>query len=455
MQQNEQPLTSTQELQPQPNLPQTNHSKSKSSGKTKVHEIRIPYKPRPLQREVHKSLKRFNVLVCHRRFGKSVLAINELILHAVNNPNHKLAYIAPTYRQGKAIAWDYLKQYTKPLMYFGGDKNETELRIDLWNGSKIQIYGADNNDSLRGLGFHGVIMDEYAIMAPRTWTEIVRPAISDTLGWVIFIGTPMGHNQFWEVYDYALRGHKDWFGKMYRASETNVIPDDELKEAASIMTEEQYNQEFECSFTAAVSGSYYGKLMTKADNENRIGPVPVDSNVGVETWWDLGIGDSTAIWFAQRVGEEVHLIDYYENSGESLMHYADVLEDKGYAYSRHVAPHDIQARELGTGKSRLEVSQELGIMFEVAPRLEVDHGIESVRNALPYCWFDREKCKLGIDALRQYRKQWDEKNQVFKNKPLHDWCSHSADAFRYGCVHDPIDVSDWTSPIKIDTKYIV
>lgn len=455
MQQNEQPLTSTQELQPQPNLPQTDHSKSKSSGKTKVHEIRIPYKPRPLQREVHKSLKRFNVLVCHRRFGKSVLAINELILHAVNNPNHKLAYIAPTYRQGKAIAWDYLKQYTKPLMYFGGDKNETELRIDLWNGSKIQIYGADNNDSLRGLGFHGVIMDEYAIMAPRTWTEIVRPAISDTLGWVIFIGTPMGHNQFWEVYDYALRGHKDWFGKMYRASETGVIPADELEQAASIMTEEQYNQEFECSFTAAVSGSYYGKLMTKADNENRIGPVPVDSNVGVETWWDLGIGDSTAIWFAQRVGEEVHLIDYYENSGESLMHYADVLEDKGYAYSRHIAPHDIQARELGTGKSRLEVSQELGIMFEVAPRLEVDHGIESVRNALPYCWFDREKCKLGIDALRQYRKQWDEKNQVFKNKPLHDWCSHSADAFRYGCVHDPIDVSDWTSPIKIDTKYIV
>jgi phage terminase large subunit len=455
MQPKEQHLTSTQELQPQPNLQQTNHSKSKSSGKTKVHEISIPYKPRPLQKEVHKSLKRFNVLVCHRRFGKSVLAINELILHAVQNPNHKLAYIAPTYRQGKAIAWDYLKQYTKPLMYLGGDKNETELRVDLWNGSKIQIYGADNNDSLRGLGFHGVIMDEYAIMAPRTWTEIVRPAISDTLGWVIFIGTPMGHNQFWEVYDYALRDNKDWFGQMYRASETKVIPDEELKQAASIMTEEQYNQEFECSFTAAVSGSYYGKLMTKADNENRIGVVPLDENVGVETWWDLGIGDSTAIWFAQRVGEEVHLIDYYENSGESLMHYADILEDKGYAYSRHIAPHDIQARELGTGKSRLEVSQELGIMFEVAPKLEVDHGIESVRNALPYCWFDREKCKLGIDALRQYRKQWDEKNQVFKSKPLHDWCSHSSDAFRYGCVHDPIDVSDWTSPINVDTKYIV
>ena len=374
---------------------------------------------------------------------------------AANTPKKKLAYIAPTYRQGKAIAWDYLKQYTKPLMTLGGHRNETELRIDLWNESRIQIYGADHADSLRGLGFHGVVMDEYAIMAPRVWTEIIRPAISDTNGYVIFIGTPMGHNQFWEVYDYAMRGQKDWFAKLYRSSETNIIPNEELKHAASIMTDEQFNQEFECSFTAAVSGAYYGKLITKADNEKRIGTVECDDNAGVETWWDLGIGDSTAIWFAQRVGSEIHIIDYYENSGESLAHYADVLLEKDYAYERHIAPHDIQARELGTGKSRLEVANELGIDFEVAPKLEVDHGIECVRNTLPNCWFDREKCKLGLDALRQYRKQWDDKNQVFKNKPLHDWCSHAADAFRYGCVHDPVDTTQWTKPIKIDTTYIV
>jgi hypothetical protein len=265
----------------------------------------------------------------------------------------------------------------------------------------------------------------------------------------------MGHNQFWEVYDYAMRGQKDWFAKLYRSSETNIIPSEELKHAASIMTDEQFNQEFECSFTAAVSGAYYGKLITKADNEKRIGTVECDDNAGVETWWDLGIGDSTAIWFAQRVGSEIHIIDYYENSGESLAHYADVLLEKDYAYERHIAPHDIQARELGTGKSRLEVANELGIDFEVAPKLEVDHGIECVRNTLPNCWFDREKCKLGLDALRQYRKQWDDKNQVFKNKPLHDWCSHAADAFRYGCVHDPVDTTQWTKPIKIDTTYIV
>jgi hypothetical protein len=196
-------------------------------------------------------------------------------------------------------------------------------------------------------------------------------------------------------------------------------------------------------------------LITKADKEKRIGEVPLDESVGVETWWDLGIGDSTAIWFAQRVGTEIHLIDYYETSGESLAHYADILMEKDYAYSRHIAPHDIMARELGTGKSRLEVAQELGIDFEVAPKLEVDHGIESVRNTLPNCYFDRIKCKTGLDALRQYRKQWDDKNQVFKNKPLHDWCSHASDSFRYGCVHDPIDTTEWDKPINIDTKYVV
>ena len=431
-----------------------NQSQSKSNGKkTKI--LQIPYKPREYQKQVHDSLKRFNVLVCHRRFGKSVLSINELIKTAAAKPRSLCAFIAPTYRQGKAIAWEYLKYYTKPLMYLGGSRNETELRIDLFNESRIQIFGADNPDSIRGRGFDAVVLDEYAIMSPRVWTEIVRPAVSDKLGWVLFIGTPMGHNQFWEIYDFAQRGHKDWYAKLYRASDTQVIPDDELEQAQAIMTPEQYEQEFECSFTAAVSGSYYGRLITKADNENRIGVVPVDSHVGVETWWDLGIGDSTAIWFIQRVGNEIHAVDYYETSGESLAHYADVLEERGYAYSRHVAPHDIQARELGTGKSRLEVANELGIDFEVAPKLEVDHGIESVRNYLPHCYFDREKCKVGLDALRQYRKQWDDKNQVFKNKPLHDWCSHAADAFRYGCVHDPIDTTEWNKPIYVDTKYIV
>ena len=419
-------------------------------------EIQIPYEPRPLQEKIHNELKRFNVICCHRRFGKTVFAINHLIMTACEITNSRLAYIAPTYRQGKAVAYDYLKEYTDPLMKLGGKRHETELKVDLWNGSRIQIFGSDNPDALRGLGFDGVCMDEYALMSPRVWTEVVRPAVADKLGYVIFIGTPMGHNQFWDVYDLAKRrGGKDWYAQLYRASETEIIAEDELEEARLTMPEDQYEQEFECSFQAAVSGAYYGKQIQKAEKENRITDVHYDASNDVETWWDLGIGDSTSIWFAQRVGKEIHLIDYYESSGESLAHYAGILRDKGYKYGRHVAPHDITTRELGTGKSRLEVSYDLGLDFEVCPRLEVDHGIEAVRNNLDNCWFDKNRCKYGIDCLRQYRKQFDDRMQTFKNKPLHDWASHGADAFRYGCVGEAPERTDWAREINVDTRYII
>ena len=418
-------------------------------------EIHIPYEPRPLQEKIHNELRRFNVLVCHRRFGKTVLAVNHLVMTACEKQNARLAYIAPTYRQGKAVAYDYLKEYTEPLMKLGGKRHETELKVDLWNGSRIQIFGSDNPDALRGLGFDGVCMDEFALMSPRTWTEVVRPAISDKLGYVIFIGTPMGHNQFWDVYDFAKRTGKDWYAQLYRASETEIIDAQELESARATMPEDQYEQEYECSFQAAVSGAYYGKQIQKAEKENRITDVDYDDSIGVETWWDLGIGDSTSIWFAQRTGNEIHLIDYYETSGESLAHYAGVLEDKGYNYSRHVAPHDIVARELGTGKSRLEVAYDLGINFDVCPKLEIQHGIEAVRNTLDQCWFDKNRCKYGIDCLRQYRKEFDDKMQTFKNKPLHNWASHGADSFRYGCAIDPGTASVWTREINVDTRYIV
>ena len=341
-------------------------------------------------------------------------------------------------------------------MELGGSRNETELKIDLYNGSRIQIFGADNPDALRGLGFDGVVMDEFALMSPRTWTEIIRPAVSDKLGFVIFIGTPMGHNQFWEVFDFAKRtDSKDWYGCMYRSSDTNVIPEWELEDAKRTMPDSQFEQEYECSFNAAVQGAYYGALMEQAEKQKRIGDVPYDPTVDVETWWDLGIGDSTAIWFAQRVNNEVRLIDYYETNGESLAYYVSKLNEKPYNYGAHIAPHDIVTRELGTGKSRLEVAAELGLNFEVAPKLEVDHGIESVRNTLPNCWFDRIRCKQGIESLKQYKKVFDDKNQVFKNKPHHNWASHGSDAFRYGCVGEAPERSDWAKDINVDTRYII
>ena len=185
-----------------------------------------------------------------------------------------------------------------------------------------------------------------------------------------------------------------------------------------------------CSFTSAVIGAYYGEGIKRAEREHRITHVPYAEGFPVNTAWDLGIDDSMTIWFFQVIGQEFHFIDYYENSGEGLSHYAKVMQDKKYVYGKHYAPHDIMVRELGTGKSRYEVAKGFGISFIPAPALEIDDGINAARQIFSQCWFDLDKCHRGINCLKNYRKEWDEQNKVFKNKPKHDWASHGADAFR-------------------------
>jgi len=376
--------------------------------------------------------RRFAVAVAHRRAGKTVAAVQRLILRAMScpRPDARAAYIAPTYGQAKRAAWDYLKRLSASVQT---KAHETELTVSLVNGARISLYGADNPDTLRGIYLDDVVLDEYADMAPRVWPEIVRPALSDRRGSALFIGTPKGRNDFWLRYDAAQRD-PEWAAVMLKASETGLLPADELEAARKAMTPDQYAQEYECSFDAAVIGSYYGKLLDEAQTEGRITRVPHEPAKQVETWWDLGVGDSTAIWFAQRVRDEVRLIDYYEMTGEGLPHYAKVLQAKPYIYSRHVAPHDIAVRELGSGRSRLEMAAGLGISFEVAPNLPVDDGIGAVRLMLPKCWFDDEKCAAALEALRQYRKDYDERLKVFRDRPRHDWTSHCADAFRMGAV---------------------
>jgi phage terminase large subunit len=391
------------------------------------------YRPRRLQDRLHRSLKRFNVLVAHRRFGKTVFAINELIDRALvcERKRPRYAYIAPLAVQAKGIAWDYLKAYSAPIP--GAIARETELRVDLPNGARIQLHGADNPDRLRGLYFDGVVLDEFGDMPPRLWSEIVRPALADREGWAVFIGTPKGRNGFYDLYERA-RQMPDWFAALFKASETRIIPPAELEAARAVMSSEQYDQEFECAFAAALLGAYYAREIGEAEVSGRIGRVPYDPLAPVETWWDLGVGDSTAIWFVQRVGPEIRLIDYYEMTGEGLPHYAKVLQEKSYVYSQHVAPHDIVVRELGTGKSRLEVARELGLTFIVAPRLGIDDGINAVRALLPRAWIDAERCGPGVEALRQYRKDFDERLKIFRDHPRHDWTSHAADALRTGAI---------------------
>jgi hypothetical protein len=393
-------------------------------------EVIIPYKPRPLQREIHASLKRWNLLVCHRRFGKTVFAINELIKQAVKNQQKmpRYAYVAPYYKQAKQIAWDYLKDFTRPIP--GIKVNESELRVDFPWGARIQLFGADSPDSMRGLYLDAVVLDEYADMSPRIFSEVLRPALSDREGSAIFIGSAKGGTPFYDLWE-RVKDEPDWFVKVYKASDTGVIPNAELEDARKIMDEDEFAQEYECSWTASIKGAYYGKQLSEAQTEDRIGKVPYDPRLPVHTAWDLGVGDSTAIWFYQVLGQEIRIIDFHEDSGEGLPYYAKILDQKDYKYGEHWAPHDIQVRELGSGKSRIETAKMLGIEFRIVPNLSIDDGINAVRNTIPRCWFDAKKCELGLQALRNYRKEYDDRRQEYKPRPLHDWSSHAADAFRY------------------------
>jgi hypothetical protein len=291
---------------------------------------------------------------------------------------------------------------------------------------------------MRGIFLDGCVCDEYADWKPGIWQTILRPALSDRKGWAVFIGTPKGPNAFKRLVDEA-RNSAEWFNLTLKASESEILPAGELADAARQMAADQYAQEYECSFEAAVVGAIFADLIGKAREDGRICGVPHEPTVKVTTIWDLGISDSTSIWFLQQVGRELRLIDFYEASGEGLPHYAQVLDKRGYLYERHVAPHDIQVRELGSGRSRIETAASLGIRFDIAPQLGIEDGIHAARMLLPRCWFDERKCAAGIEALQNYRREVnqrlsDDARTVLKPTPVHDWASHAADAFRYMAV---------------------
>lgn len=393
-----------------------------------------PYQPRSHQAALHKEILRFSVLVCHRRFGKTVLAVNELIDRSLrcerDEPRH--AYLAPLRKQAKRVAWDYLKRFTAHVP----DRvvREGELRVDLSGGRRIFVDGADNPDALRGLYLDGVVLDEYGQMQPSVWSQVVRPALSDRQGKALFIGTPKGRNAFHDLYQEATAkmaaGDGDWFAALRRASDTGVIPPAELEAARRDMDEDEFAQEFECSFAAGIVGAYYAKLLADVERENRIGNVPWEPALPVHTAWDLGIGDSTAIWFVQQTGRELRWIDYHESAGVGLDYYARVLGAKPYVYGEHLLPHDAAARELGTGRTRIEMLASLGIRGRIVARHAVDDGIQALRALIPRAWFDAAKCARGLEALRAYRRAWDERLGLFRARPLHDWASHGADAAR-------------------------
>jgi len=389
-------------------------------------QITLEYDPRPFFIPFHQRNRRWSSIVAHRRCGKTVACVNDLIARALYNKkkNPRYGYLAPTYRQGKEIAWMYLKDFARPVTK---KIKESELSVELITGAKISIFGADNPDSLRGLYFDGVVLDEFGDMRPSVWGEVVLPTLVDRKGWAVFIGTPKGKNHFWKLHENS-KTDSDWYSSTLLVTETGLFEQEEIEVFRKQMSDEQFRQEFLCDFTAAIQGAYYATLLETPE----AGPTH-DPELPVFVASDLGYTDSTAMWFWQPVPDGFAIIDYEEADTQPLAYYFDLLRYKGYEYERIYLPHDAKAKSFQTGLSTIEQFIKAEFPVQIAPKLDLQHGIDAARAILPKCRWDLTNSRVvsGIDALRSYRRSYDEKARVFRDTPMHDWSSHCADAFRY------------------------
>ncbi len=403
-------------------------------------QIVIPYVPREHFKALHRSTKRWKFVVAHRRAGKSVSEINEMIKRALQNdrayPPPRYAYVGPSFAQTKDLIWGYLKHYTGVLP--GVKISEGDLQVTLPNGAMINLYGgAAAYERMRGLYFDGIVLDEFPLLNPSVFSTVVRPCLADYRGWAIVSGTSNGDDHFHELKKKNLND-PTWDFFIIPVTETDALHPDEVVEMTKDMTPEEYAREMLCSFDAPIEGAYYADLMNKAEADGRICSVPHDPSAPVFTWWDLGISDYMTIWFVQRAGRELHIIDYIETTGKGIPDVIPMIygTEKGcehrqkYNFGAHVPPHDIKARELGTGKSRLEVLTDLipsSHPVIVSPFLSVEDGIQAVRTVIPIAYFDKERTEQGRSALRNYHRSK-------SGKPVHNWASHGADGFRTGSV---------------------
>lgn len=396
--------------------------------------VKIPYRPRSAFLPLHNRKQRFAVTVAHRRAGKTVAEINDKIKAALMCPlpNPRVAYIAPLLKQAKSVAWQYLKHYG--LVVPGSTANESELHVTFPNGGQVRLYGADNPDALRGIYLDDVTMDEVADMNPRLFPEIIRPTLVDRKGQASFIGTAKGRNHFYDLVQHAKQNPTDYLLTILKASETKLIATSELKALRRQLTEDQYNQEFECSFDAALIGAYYGKDMN--DNEEKHTDVPYDRSLKVHLVFDLGYKDDTAIWFYQVVRGEVHVIDFYDTTGSKISEIAAYIKSLPYNgnYGDFWLPPDAVAKTLSADGVTIQEKMADHFGWEnvrIVPDIGFQDGIDCARMLLRNCWFNLSTTYAGTEMLRQYQKSFDEARKVFRLTHKHDFTSHAADAFRY------------------------
>jgi hypothetical protein len=399
------------------------------------------------------------VEVAHRRWGKDDVALHFTATKAIQKVGNYW-HMLPQYGQARKVVWNAINPKTGKRRIdeafppeIRKKTHQQEMLIELANGSIWQLVGSDNYNSIVGSPPLGLVMSEYSIANPMAWAYLM-PILEENGGWALFIYTSRGNNHGKMMYDHACKT-PGWYGERLTALDTDVFTPDQLvnirQEYINLFGEELgvalYEQEYMCSWTGAIFGAYFGKQMSQARTDGRITKVPHTTGVEVDTMWDLGIDDSMSIWFIQPVGKSFNVIDYYENQGFGLEHYAKALKGtlegsehrKNYVYGNHWMPHDVNNREMTNSevaKSRKEVAEDLGISpIEVVQRARsmdqiIQVHIPACRNILNSCWFDEERCSKGVLCLENYRAKYDEEKKVLSNHPVHDWSIHGADAFR-------------------------
>ena len=398
--------------------------------------VHLSYQPREHFIPFHNRQARFGTLVCHRRSGKTVAAVNDLIIGAIECtlPYPQLAYVAPNYAMAKRIAWEYLKQYAAPLI---DQSHESELRVTLKNKAKIYLLGAEKADSLRGIYLDGCILDEYAQIRPSMVSSVILPSLSDRKGWLVYMGTPRGKNHFYDMHKRAMAS-SEWFHMLLKASDSGILPQEELDLIKSQMDASDYEQEFEVSFDAALKGAIFGVEMERAEVEGRVGEFQLDPNVPLDVVADLGYTDDTALGFFQKAPGGVLMHEVYVNNEMEWDSYLDEMDLRNV---RDVyLPHDARAKNLQTGRSIVEQTIKRGYRPRIVPDHKLRDGVAAARKLLPYTYWNLPLCSSGIEAMKSYRREWDEKLLCFRERPVHDWASHVADMFRYlGVVFNNID----------------
>ena len=446
-------------------------------------QVTIPYKPRLWAVPFHNSWLRFSALVLHRRAGKTTAIINHLQRAATNDAweakrlkflapelNEKqikellrsrfYAHILPTYRQAKLVVWDMLKYFASPIP--GIKTNEQELMVTYPNGAKLALFGADNPDSLRGIGPSGVAFDEYSQHPSNIFSEVLSKALADHLGFGIFGGTIKGKNQLYRTYE-AFKSDPKMFALWQDIDKSlateeggtitmlrRAIQDDKDLVSKGLMTQEEFDQEWYLSPTAAVKGAVYSIEYSQALKDGRIGIVPYDKSLKVHTIWDLGAGKNMAVIFVQRSFGQVRIIDCWQGDDKGgLPEAIKAIQNKPYIYGKHWGPHDIEATDISTGKTRKEMADNLGLKFEVVPNMSVQDGINAAIFMLSHTWIDEARCQFFLDALAAYHRRFDEKRGMFLDEPYHDWSSHFADTFRMLAVIEESVTNDSEESVGI------